>query len=417
MKPIYSKILYWRKQNIRIKQCTWSGGVTIRIAHFSWESLHSIHVGGISAVVTELAAAQERMGHEVHIFTRIGPGQKDYERIDGVHYHRCSFAFNPDFIQEMNNMSKSMAHAFFGCEDYSGKFDIIHGHDWHVVTALDEIKKARNKRVVWTLHSSQFGRDGNKFNGGNAQVINGIEWYGTYIADRVITCTNVMKQEAQWIHRVPEEKMRVVHNGINPWIFDSASADPGEVKKRYNIGVMDPTVLFVGRITYQKGPDLLLEAIPDVLKDWPNAKFIFVGDGYMKSHLEDRAHQLGVAHATRFTGWISDVKTKGELFKACDVVCVPSRNEPFGIVVLEAWAAGKPVIAIHGTGAGEIVWHDVTGVRVYGYPDSIAWGIKHIFSDFDRARWMGKNGRYAVEKSFTWDHIARVTQKVYEELV
>lgn len=389
--------------------------IIIRIAHFSWESLHSIPVGGISAVVTELAAAQERKGNEVHVFTRIGPGQKEYERIDGVHYHRCAFAFNPNLIQEMHNMSKSMVNSFFGCEDYSGGFDIIHGHDWHVVPALDEIKKVRGKKIVWTLHSNQYGRDGNKFNDGAAEAIKGLEWYGTYIADRVITNTNVMKAETQWIHRVPEEKMRVVHNAINVKDYNGF-INPGPVKMKYGIGIMDPTVLFLGRITYQKGPDLLLETVPDVLKDYPNAKFVFAGDGDMKLSLENRARELGVNHAIRFTGYVSG-EEKANLLKSCDVVCVPSRNEPFGIVVLEAWACGKPVIAIHGTGAGEIVWHDVTGLKVYGHPGSIGWGIKNIFSDFEKARWMGRNGRVAAETAFNWDRIAEVTLNVYRELL
>lgn len=391
-------------------------GIKIRIAHFSWESLHSIHVGGISSVVTELAAAQERMGNEVHVFTRMGPGQKEYERIDGVHYHRCSFNFHSNLIQEMHNMSKSMAHNFFACENYSGRFDIIHGHDWHVVPALDEIKKARGHKIIFHFHSTQYGRDGNKFHNGGAEAIRGIEWYGTYIADRVITLTNTLRDEVKWLHRIPENKLRVSHNGIHAKNFDGW-IDPGEIKKRYGIGPLDPTILFVGRITYMKGPDLLLEAIPEVLRNYPNAKFIFMGDGDMKPYLENRARQLNISHAVRFLGWVSDLKTKADIFKSCDAVCVPSRNEPFGIVVLEAWACGKPVIAIHGTGGGEIVWHDVTGLKVYQHPDSIAWGIKHIFSDFEKARWMGRNGRKAAEEAFNWDNIAKHMQNIYNELV
>jgi len=388
----------------------------MRIGLFSWESLHSIPVGGIAHHVTELAAALERKGHEVHVFTRIGPNQKIYEVIDGVHYHRCPFGFHSDFVQEMNNMSKSMAYYFFQTENVSGSFDIIHGHDWHVVNALDEIKKARNKKIIFTLHSNQFGRDGNRFHNGKAADIKNIEWYGTYIADRVIVCSQTMKKETQWIHRVPEWKMRVIHNGISFHKFNGFIDPWRDVKSRYGIGPMDPVALFIGRMTYQKGPDMLLEAIPDVLKDYNNAKFIFVGDGYMKAQLEHRARELNVAHAVRFTGYVPEDE-KIRLLKACDCVVVPSRNEPFGIVVLEAWAAGKPVIATHGTGAGEIVWHEVTGLRVYQTPNSIAWGIKTIFSNFEKARWMGKNGRYAAEKAFNWDKIADETLKVYEEVL
>ncbi|MFH8092857.1 MAG: glycosyltransferase family 4 protein [Candidatus Aenigmatarchaeota archaeon] len=386
------------------------------MAHFSWESLHSIAVGGISPVVTELAAAQHKAGHEVHVFTRMGPGQSPYENINGVHYHRCSFAFNPDLIQEMHNMCKSMVHEFFRCEDFSGKFDIIHGHDWHVVPALDEIKKARGHKIVFHFHSTQYGRDGNRFNGGAAEAIRGLEWYGSYIADRVIALTHTFKEEIKWVHRIPEDKIRILHNGIHAHKFNGW-INPAEVKARYHIGPLDPTILFIGRITYMKGPDLLMEAIPEVLREFPHAKFIFAGDGDMKHWLERRAHELGIAHAVRFTGWINDFNQKSDLYKSVDAVCVPSRNEPFGVVVLEAWSAGKPVIATHGTGAGEIVWHEVTGVRVYQTPNSIAWGIKYIFSDFERARWMGRNGRRAAEEAFNWDNIAKHLDNFYREIV
>lgn len=274
----------------------------MRIGMFSWESLHSIAVGGLSVHVTELAAAMQRKGHEVHVFTRIGPNQKIYDVIDGVHYHRCPFAFSNDFITEMNNMSKSMAHYFFETENVSGPFDIVHGHDWHVVNALNEIKAARGKKVVWTLHSNQFGRDGNHFHNGSADSIKGTEWHGTYIAEKVIVCSQFMKKETQWIHRIPENKLRVIHNGITARNFNGFIDPWNDAKKKYGIGIYDPVALFVGRVTTQKGPDNLLEAVPEIIKEHPNAKVVFVGEGDMKGHLENRAKQLNVSHAVRFTG-------------------------------------------------------------------------------------------------------------------
>jgi glycosyltransferase involved in cell wall biosynthesis len=207
--------------------------------------------------------------------------------------------------------------------------------------------------------------------------------------------------------------MKIIYNGIHANHFD-CSIDPGEIKRKYNIGPLDPLIVFIGRITYQKGPDLLLEAIPEILRDNPQARFVFAGEGDMKDCLIHRSRELGVEHVVRFTGFISD-EEKRDLLNACQAVCVPSRNEPFGVVVLEAWASGKPVITIHGTGAGDIVWHDATGLKVYGYPNSIAWGVNNIFSDFEKAMWMGRNGRKAAENVFNWDKIAEDIMKVYEE--
>jgi glycosyltransferase involved in cell wall biosynthesis len=133
----------------------------------------------------------------------------------------------------------------------------------------------------------------------------------------------------------------------------------------------------------------------------------------MRGDLERRAHQLGVGHATRFLGH----RTGGELvqlYKGCDAVCVPSRNEPFGITILEGWSAGKPVVASQNGGPNEFLWHNVTGLKIYPTPESVGWGLGTLFTNFDWARWMGANGRHAAETEFTWDIIAEKTEKCYQ---
>jgi glycosyltransferase involved in cell wall biosynthesis len=102
-----------------------------------------------------------------------------------------------------------------------------------------------------------------------------------------------------------------------------------------------------------------------------------------------------------------------ELYKACDVVCVPSRNEPFGITILEAWSAEKPVVATKIGSPDEFIWHEVNGLKTDPHPESVAWGIGTLFHDFERARWMGRNGRLAVETAFSWDRVAEQTLSVY----
>ena len=135
----------------------------------------------------------------------------------------------------------------------------------------------------------------------------------------------------------------------------------------------------------------------------------------MRWHVQDRANRIGVGHATRFLGFQSGWKLI-DLYKACDCVVVPSRNEPFGIVILEAWSAGKPVAASENGGPAELIWHDVTGYKIYPTPSSIAWGIGTLFCDFEHGRWMGRNGRVAVETAFTWDIIANHTLGVYNSI-
>ena len=383
----------------------------MKIALFSWETLHSIAVGGVGNHVTELGAALERKNHEVHIFTRMGQDQAIYEKIHGVHYHRCPFSLNANFIEEIQNMCKSFVHHFLQTENHIGHFDIIHAHDWLVSNCMIWLKEGKGigKKAIFTIHSTEYGRCGNNFWNGQSEIIRTHERAAIQHADQVITVSNQLKKEVMWMYNTPNHKVSVVYNGINVHNFDGL-VEPGEVKKRYEIGPLDPTVLFVGRMTAQKAPDLLIEAIPYILSYYPAAKFIFVGDGDLKSSLENRAHQLKIAHSTRFLGYRSG-KELTDLYKASDCVCIPSRNEPFGIVILEAWGAKKPVITTVNGGPSEFIWHDVTGLKIFANPDSIAWGIGTLFSDFEHARWMGNNGRIAAEKGFSWE---KITDKILD---
>ncbi len=103
-----------------------------------------------------------------------------------------------------------------------------------------------------------------------------------------------------------------------------------------------------------------------------------------------------------------------DLYKACDAVCLPSRNEPFGISALEGWAAGKPVVASQNGGPGEFIWHNITGLKVYDTPESVGWGLGTLFTNFEWGRWMGGNGRRAAETTFSWDKIAEKTEQCYQ---
>jgi glycosyltransferase involved in cell wall biosynthesis len=384
----------------------------MRIAMFSWETLHSSAVGGVAAHVTELAEALERRGHDVHVFTRPGYGSGGTSRIDGVWYHYCPHDLNPSLVDEVQSMCRSFVWHFFQTEDHVGHFDVVHAHDWLASNAMVWIKESRREhRAVLTMHSTEYGRSGNNFWGGASARIRDHERHGTYCADRVIAVSHALQGELAWMYNLPDWKCSTVYNGIAVHKFDGY-LDPGGVKRRYGIGPVDPTVLFCGRLCVQKGPDLLLEAVPGLLRHYHNAKFVFVGDGHMRDDLERRAAQLGVAHATRFLGYRNGTELP-DLYRACEAVCVPSRNEPFGISALEGWAAGKPVIASEHGGPAEFVWHNVTGLKIQPTVDSVGWGIGTLFTNFEWGRWMGANGRHAAETAFSWDTIAEQTERVF----
>jgi hypothetical protein len=218
----------------------------------------------------------------------------------------------------------------------------------------------------------------------------------------------------QSLYSVPGDKVHVIYNGIDVTRFDT-KVDTRAARRQYAIGAEDPLVLFAGRMTRQKGPDILVEALPQVLDEHPRAKFIFAGEGDLRTGLEHRAEALGVAPATRFVGYRQG-RELVSLFKSADLVCVPSRNEPFGIVILEAWSAGKPVVATRNGGPAEFVKDRDTGITVSDDRDSIGWGVGTVLADEPSRERMGHNGRREAESRFSWETVAAATEGVYESV-
>jgi len=387
-----------------------------KIAMFAWESLHSIAVGGVAPHLTNLAAGLERRGHEVHVYVRTAAGQRHYEQIDGVHIHRVSFKLDSDFVNEIYNMCNAMVHEFFETERFmASQFDIVHAHDWLAAPALVNIKYNHNRNCIFTVHSTEFGRCGNNVYGGQSERIRGIEAEAINCANRIIGVSGVLCDEVKDHYSFCWDNLRRVYNGIECLPYDGELWDPAYVRSLYNVGAMDPMVLFVGRMATQKGPDILIEAIPMILSSRPDAKFIMVGDGYMKEDLTNRCAQLGISGSVFWAGSMGGQRLI-DLFKATDVVCIPSRNEPFGIVTLEAWAAHKPVVVTKNGGPREFVWHDNDGFVVDATATGIAWGVGSCFANFDHCRYMGSRGRVKAAFQFSWDRIAELTNDVYDEL-
>jgi glycosyltransferase involved in cell wall biosynthesis len=382
---------------------------------FSWETLHSIAVGGIAAHVSELAEALACRGHDVHVFTRKAAGQDRHSSVRGVQYHRCEFDLHHDFLTEINNMCNSFAWHMGEAAAKDGPFDVAHGHDWLVTKALVQARNQHDSACVFTIHSTEYGRCGNHNYDGQSRMIRDLEWEGAYCSDRVIAVSGVLRREFVQHYALEQDKVSAIYNGVQAGRFAGA-IDVGQAKARLGLGPMDPTVLFCGRLAWQKAPDLFVEAVPAVLSVHPAAKFLIVGDGEMRGGLERRVDQLGVAHAVRFLGCRRGQEL-ADLFKTPDVVCVPSRNEPFGIVILEAWSAGKPVVVTQNGGPAEFVQHRVDGLKINDQVDSIVWGLLEAFRDFDRLRQMGQAGRQRVTAEFSWDHIARQTEGVYHQAI
>ncbi|MGC4066699.1 MAG: glycosyltransferase family 4 protein [Polyangiaceae bacterium] len=387
----------------------------MRVAVFSWESLHSVSHGGLGVYATELGAALERRGHEVHVFTRRGAEQGSYARIDGVHYHRVDHGVSNNFVETMDWMCKAMVHRFSEVTQLVGKFDLIHANDWMTGNCIPYVWSGFGTPSVLTMHSTEYGRDGNQNFDGFAQWVRDTEAAACFSAKTIIAVSGFLASELQRFYAVPHQKIHVVPNGVSYHHFDGF-IDPAAVKQRFGIAPLDATVFTAGRVSLQKGFDMLVEAVPMVLGYFPATKFIISGSGAEMDGLVHRAHELGVADAIRFCGALSR-REYIDVLRAVDIVAMPSRNEPFGIVALEGWAAGKPVVATTAGGPAEFVWHDVNGFLVDANPGGLAHGLGSLLADHDHCRALGHNGRIAVEEKYNWDVAAGYTEGVYSSAI
>ncbi|APH39986.1 glycosyltransferase family 4 protein [Methanohalophilus halophilus] len=383
---------------------------TLRIGMFAWESLHSIKVGGIAAHVTELAETLASMGHEVQVFTRKGC-YRDYDEINGVHYQRVDHDSSGDIVHQMNSMCDSMYDRFKSFKNHYGDFDILHGHDWHPVNVLCRIKKKYESPFVLTYHSTEWGRNGNyPGNWRGSDEISHREWKGGYEASQVIATQEQFKKEIQNLYKVPDYKISLVPNGIYPGKMEK-DVDPDEVKTRHGIDPSSPVVLFTGRMSYQKGPDMLVDAIPHVLDNERDTNFVFIGEGDMRTHCERMAYDMGIKDSCHFLGYApTDVLT--DWMNTAEMACVPSRNEPFGIVVLEAWDACRPVVA---TDAINLIDNFSNGILSYRHSGSVAWGINYALDGLNGpyTKQMGINGNKLAKTKYNWNNIAKHTLDTY----
>jgi glycosyltransferase involved in cell wall biosynthesis len=366
-------------------------------------------VGGISPHVSELSEALAAEGHEVHLFTR-GLDDND-EIINNVYYHKVACDQNVGIVEQMNRMCDNMYFRFLDVKEKVGEFDVLHGHDWHPVNVLCKIKAELGLPFVLTFHSTEWGRNGNRHGDWwEATEISYREWLGGYESSDVITTSKILTEEIQQIYRIPDYKLWEIPNGINLGKI-KRDIDPEKVKKHYGIHPSLPVVLFTGRMAYQKGPDLLVEAAARVLRK-KDARFVLIGDGGMRSQCENRVQKLGIGNSCNFLGYAPD-NTVIDWFNACDLVCIPSRNEPFGIVVLEAWDARKPVVA---SDAVALVDNFRTGVIAHKEPSSIAWGLNYVLEGLGRNR-MGEKGHDLLKKKYNWRIIAEKTLEIYEKVI
>ncbi|MFA5796924.1 MAG: glycosyltransferase family 4 protein [Candidatus Woesearchaeota archaeon] len=283
-------------------------------------------------------------------------------------------------------------------------FDIIHCHDWMTFPAGIQAKRKSGKPLIVQIHATEFDRSGNI--GGINQYVYDIERTGMHAADHIIAVSQFTKNILTTYYDIPEDKVTVIHNAVD--FFDSE-----ECAKPVTITHAEKIVLFLGRITLQKGPDYFIEAAKKVLDFDPHVTFIVAGSGDMEAKIIQRVAELGIGRKVLFAGFLTG-RDVDLAYKMADLYVMPSVSEPFGITPLEALRNGTPVIISKQSGVSEVLKN---ALKVdFWDVDELANKIISVLNYRALHHELQLHGLLEV-KTFTWNTPAQKCIALYRDVI
>jgi glycogen synthase len=388
-----------------------------RVLILSWEYPPLIE-GGLARHVRKLSEAMVERDVEVHVLTRGGEESPARELANGVVVHRIREPKRPtdlgEFVTWVERMNSDMLAAGVELGDRY-EFDLVHGHDWLVANAGDHLAKRFEAPLVTTIHATEYGRHQGWVDKHPQTYIHGVERWITNRSQRVIACSHYMREQIVDIFGVAEKRVSVIPNGIDP--DDLQAQDPAElVRLRSEFAAPEEKlVLLIGRLVYEKGFQLALEAMPRVIEEAPGTRFLVAGSGTHEAELHRQAEELGLMDHGTFLGWIGD-DVLHSLYRIADLTVVPSIYEPFGLVALEAMASGCPCIVADTGGLREVVVHEEGGLRFRADdPEALAEVAIRVLSDDELGRRLVADA-YEHVRRFDWGDVAEQTAAVYADL-
>ena len=327
-------------------------------------------------------------------------GKKFWEREGDSWTQRYTFSgkYGANLMEEVARYAVVAAEV---ARQLEGQFDVIHAHDWLTYFAGIAAKRVSGKPLVVHMHATSFDRSSSD----NIDTrVYAIERAGMAAADRVIAVSNLTRNIVIEKYNIPAERVVTVHNAVR---FAEKDA---QLPER---GVDDKIITFLGRITFQKGPDYFVEAAAKVLKRVPNVRFVMAGSGDMMNHVIRRVARLGIADRFHFTGFLKGDDVH-KMFQLSDVYIMPSVSEPFGISPLEAMRANVPSIISKQSGVAEVLDY---AVKVdYWDVDAMADAIYGFVKYPALAKMFAEKGLEEVT-GLKWNTAAAKIKSVYEDAI
>ncbi len=313
----------------------------------------------------------------------------------------CRFVSNADYSGDMYtevHRYASMACQLADDEDV----DVVHAHDWMTFPAGVAVSHMKQRPLVVHVHSTEFDRSGKHVN----QMIYDIERYGMHNADRVIAVSHLTRNTIIGHYGISGDKVEVVHNGID-------RNDNSLPKDDDSLPSKEKIVLFLGRMTMQKGPEYFLRAAKKVLDVMDDVKFVMAGSGDMMQRTIEMAAELGIGSKVLFTGFLCGDKVS-QIYQMADLFVMPSVSEPFGLVPLEALDHDVPVIISKQSGVAEVLTH---ALKVdFWDTDEIANKIVAVLKHAPLRLTLRDHGNFEVRR-LRWVDSAAKCARIYEEML
>jgi len=389
----------------------------MRVLLISWEYPPVIE-GGLARHVRKLSENLVAAGTEVHVLTRAGESATFFEQRHGVTVHRLReppFPKDPSaFVRWVRAMNDDMrARAAELCETFD--YDLVHSHDWLVARGAELTADKFGLPWLATVHATEFGRHQGWVQNHPQSHIHAIERSMVLSADHVITCSHFMQGHVSSVFGVPEGRITVIPNGIDPDDVQPAVDDLDALRARF-ASPSERLVLMVGRLVYEKGFHIALDALAPVIKRRRDIKYVIAGTGTAEAELKSQVRQLRLVRSGTFLGWVGDDMLHS-LYHVADLCIVPSIYEPFGLVALEAMAAGCLCVVADTGGLREVVPGDGSVGHRFRSRDVAALRevVEQVLGDDDaRARAVAAAREHVL--GFDWAEVARRTTDVYAEL-